>query len=347
MTTGTCPLQHFLLFSSTQTFFRADMVHPDWEARLEAMKATVARRANRRIVFRQVGDRLVPVGITSGRAGDGANPTMATTALPAGFLSQIAAALDASNEGTGTGRRRGSRRSSRGQSNEINQLLESLGLGGGADLEEMMLQEAMKASMADEEERVKKQKDEEAANKAKASANVEARPSNAIAAPRSPGTTQRLLSEAISDDSALSTSPYTPPSFSQSPLAVQAASSSANTGAPPQLAAVAPIPSPSHDLSSISLGPASSTIPAPAPAPSTSLSSAVAVPGASSSSASALAPSDVASSAASTTSSILPAPSPSAGYEPLPDETDPETASTSSGKHGMNGGVQTGRLVDF
>lgn len=31
------------------------------------MKAVAARRANRRIIMRQVGDRLIPVGITSGR----------------------------------------------------------------------------------------------------------------------------------------------------------------------------------------------------------------------------------------------------------------------------------------
>lgn len=31
------------------------------------MRAAVARRANRRIIMRQVGDRLIPVGISSGR----------------------------------------------------------------------------------------------------------------------------------------------------------------------------------------------------------------------------------------------------------------------------------------
>ena len=34
---------------------------------MEAVRAAVARRANRRIVMRQVGDRLIPVGVTSGR----------------------------------------------------------------------------------------------------------------------------------------------------------------------------------------------------------------------------------------------------------------------------------------
>ncbi len=44
-----------------------DHIRPDWEAKLEAVRAAVARRANRRIIMRQVGDRLIPVGITSGR----------------------------------------------------------------------------------------------------------------------------------------------------------------------------------------------------------------------------------------------------------------------------------------
>lgn len=44
-----------------------DQIRPDWEAKLEAVRAAVARRANRRIIMRQVGDRLIPVGVTSGR----------------------------------------------------------------------------------------------------------------------------------------------------------------------------------------------------------------------------------------------------------------------------------------
>lgn len=44
-----------------------DHIRPDWEAKVAAVRAAVARRANRRIVMRQVGDRLIPVGVTSGR----------------------------------------------------------------------------------------------------------------------------------------------------------------------------------------------------------------------------------------------------------------------------------------
>jgi hypothetical protein len=44
-----------------------DHIRPDWEAKLASVRAAVARRANRRIIMRQVGDRLIPVGVTSGR----------------------------------------------------------------------------------------------------------------------------------------------------------------------------------------------------------------------------------------------------------------------------------------
>ena len=46
---------------------KIDHIRPDWEAKLAAVRAAVARRANRRIIMRQVGDRLIPVGVTSGR----------------------------------------------------------------------------------------------------------------------------------------------------------------------------------------------------------------------------------------------------------------------------------------
>ena len=45
----------------------SDQIRPDWEAKLAQVRAAVARRANRRIIMRQVGDRLIPIGVTSGR----------------------------------------------------------------------------------------------------------------------------------------------------------------------------------------------------------------------------------------------------------------------------------------
>ena len=96
----------------------ADMIHPDWEAKLAAVRAAVARRANRRIIMRQAGDRLIPVGVTSGRV----------HALP------TEEGGSETPEGSGD---RGSRRARRRQQNqELNQFLGNMGLGG-QDLEEV------------------------------------------------------------------------------------------------------------------------------------------------------------------------------------------------------------------
>lgn len=205
-----------LTYSSAIT----DMIHPDWEAKLEQMKAVVARRANRRIVFRQVGDRLIPVGITSGRGDEGATPTMAATSLPPGLLSQIAAALDASNENGGSSRRR-SRGSRRRSNDEMTQLLESLGLGGGADIEELMLQEAMRQSQLEEEERQKKaQTQTYSASGESAAPAAQAPPASATSAFRvdEDPATERMLSEAMSGSvSPALSAPASPPRLSLAP----------------------------------------------------------------------------------------------------------------------------------
>jgi hypothetical protein len=95
-----------------------DHIRPDWEAKLAAVRAAVTRRANRRIVMRQVGDRLVPIGVTSGRVIEAADGV-----------------ANAEGGENGSGRRR--RRIHGGQ--DINQILGSVGLGGlgGQDLEEV------------------------------------------------------------------------------------------------------------------------------------------------------------------------------------------------------------------
>lgn len=99
-----------------------DQIRPDWEAKLAAVRATVARRANRRIIMRQVGDRLIPVGITSGRI----------QAFPQDGTGDQGEAPDAPTEG------RSSRRSRRRQQQqqELNQILGTIGIGG-QDLEEV------------------------------------------------------------------------------------------------------------------------------------------------------------------------------------------------------------------
>ena len=107
-----------LLLQARRSYNAKDQIHPDWEAKLAAVRAAVARRANRRIIMRQVGDRLIPVGVTSGRV----------HALPA----EEGGAETA--EGSSD---RGSRRSRRRQQNqELNQFLGTMGLAG-QDLEEV------------------------------------------------------------------------------------------------------------------------------------------------------------------------------------------------------------------
>lgn len=104
----------------------ADQIRPDWEAKLNAVRAQVARRANRRIVMRQVGDQLIPVGITSGRV----------VALPPG--SEGAVVIDENS--LNSRRRRRPERGNGGGGNgpDINQLLGHMGMGmGGPDLEEV------------------------------------------------------------------------------------------------------------------------------------------------------------------------------------------------------------------
>jgi len=124
-----------------------DQIRPDWEAKLAAVRAAVARRANRRIVMRQVGDRLIPVGVTSGRV----HP-----------LGQEESSSDSSENG-------GSRRRRR----QHNPAFEQFFGMSGQDLEELMLMEAMRLSLLEHEEQQRKESEErkkvEAANAAAAS----------------------------------------------------------------------------------------------------------------------------------------------------------------------------------
>ncbi|KAH9952195.1 hypothetical protein B0H21DRAFT_783026 [Amylocystis lapponica] len=123
-----------------------DHIRPDWETKLAAVRAAVTRRANRRIIMRQVGDRLIPVGVTSGRV----HP------LPT---------EDGQIETGDAGGDRGSRRSRRRQQNpDINQLLGTMGLGG-QDLEELMVMEAMRLSLIEHDEQQRREMEEEAKKK--------------------------------------------------------------------------------------------------------------------------------------------------------------------------------------
>ncbi|CED84241.1 Putative Zn-finger protein [Phaffia rhodozyma] len=116
-----------------------DEIRPDWEAKLDAVKAVAARRANRRIVMRQVGDRLIPVGVTSSRT------PIAPLQLGEGDQPQS------------TNGRRGSRR----MTGEMAMV--------GPDIEEIMMMEAMRLSLLEHEQHQARQATEEQ-NKNKSSA---------------------------------------------------------------------------------------------------------------------------------------------------------------------------------
>ncbi|KAJ6455750.1 hypothetical protein C8R45DRAFT_586796 [Mycena sanguinolenta] len=117
-----------------------DHIRPDWEAKLAAVRAAVTRRANRRIIMRQVGDRLIPVGVTSGRVHPLTPEEAAQAEVPA--------------EGTG------SRRSRRRQQPPPNGNFEQFMGMGGQELEELMIMEAMRLSLIDHEEQQRKEAEE-------------------------------------------------------------------------------------------------------------------------------------------------------------------------------------------
>ncbi|KAJ7219108.1 hypothetical protein GGX14DRAFT_434654 [Mycena pura] len=154
-----------------------DHIRPDWEAKLAAVRAAVARRANRRIVMRQVGDRLIPVGVTSGRVH--------------ALSPEEAAQAEGSADGTG------SRRSRRRQQPPPNGNLEQFMGMGGSELEELMIMEAMRLSLIDHEEQQRKEAEEK--KKAAATVPVEAHSSNPASSSLSPpsapsGSSSRSLS---------------------------------------------------------------------------------------------------------------------------------------------------------
>ncbi|KAF7440773.1 SNF1-interacting protein [Pleurotus ostreatus] len=114
-----------------------DQIRPDWEAKLAAVRAAVARRANRRIIMRQVGDRLIPVGVTSGRV--------------------HAIGEEGQTEGDNGGRR--SRRRHQQPQQGFDQLLGTMGIAG-QDLEELMIMEAMRLSLIEHEDQQRKEAEE-------------------------------------------------------------------------------------------------------------------------------------------------------------------------------------------
>lgn len=169
-----------------------DAIQPDWEAKLAAVRATAARRAARRVVFRQIGERLVPVGISSGReinpnhlitddqgrlilttpvpvVGQGGREPNTSSMTEAGITGRDGSGLAGFSSPSRLLGRSSRRRGHTGGSNSLGEMDHHRMLLGG-DLEELMVMEAMRLSMLDEEERRKKSEKE-----AKAQAKKEAK----------------------------------------------------------------------------------------------------------------------------------------------------------------------------
>lgn len=205
-----------------------DHIRPDWEAKLAAVRAAVARRANRRIIMRQVGDRLIPIGITSGRV------------------------VQENAEGSGEGEQHpgggGSRRRRRHQQGpDINQLLGSVGLGplAGQDLEELMVMEAMRLSLLEHEEQQRRQQTEQNANNANNTNTDQSAPSDVSNAAPTPIPVPAPSStpSAPTEPSQISLSPPTtsnPPSRPRSPF--QLAPSTDSSGHQRRPSSPAPTP---------------------------------------------------------------------------------------------------------
>ena len=146
-----------------------DHVRPDWELKLAQAQAAVTRRANRRVIMRQVGDRLIPIGISSSRAGAdlaaAAEGGLVSMNGPGGsIILQDGQMLPGLASLTGSsGRRRGRGSRSEGTNEEVARFMR---MGNGQDMEELMMMEAMRLSLLEHEEQQKKQAAEEAAKRA-------------------------------------------------------------------------------------------------------------------------------------------------------------------------------------
>ncbi|EJD53049.1 hypothetical protein AURDEDRAFT_110838 [Auricularia subglabra TFB-10046 SS5] len=139
-----------------------DQIRPDWEAKLAAVRAAVTRRANRRIIMRQVGDRLIPVGVTSGRL----------HAVPGGGSQLGDGTVLVTEAPTPPYGDEGGRRSGRTRNRDLSQLLGGLTIGG-QDLEELMVMEAMRLSLLEHEEQQRRER-EAAARAGSSGQNVDA-----------------------------------------------------------------------------------------------------------------------------------------------------------------------------
>lgn len=153
-----------------------DQIRPDWQVKLQAAEAAIARRANRRIIMRQVGDRLIPVGVSSSRLGSEL-PLMGgavmgpggaiilqegqSLQLPPGFLAsgpsagsgsssrsaRQAAAAEGAAQGTAVAAAGGQQQTQRGSTRQRDLARYLHSLGSGQDLEEVRNQPTLPSQL--------------------------------------------------------------------------------------------------------------------------------------------------------------------------------------------------------
>lgn len=150
-----------------------DQVRPDWHYKLAQAEAAVARRANRRVIMRQVGDRLIPIGISSSRMGADLAAAAESGRINLNGPGGSIILNDGQNwpgAGSVTTSRRRSSRPSRGGNEGLPEFARLMRMGAGEDMEEAMVMEAMRLSLLEHEEQQRKQAEEEKKKKAGAAA---------------------------------------------------------------------------------------------------------------------------------------------------------------------------------
>ncbi|KAJ1030942.1 hypothetical protein NDA18_002169 [Ustilago nuda] len=219
-----------------------DQVRPDWHIKLAHAEAAVARRANRRVIMRQVGDRLIPIGISSSRMGADLAAAAESGRInlngPGGsIILNEGQNWPASTAGVTTSRRRSSR-PSRGAAEGLPEFARLIRMGAGEDIEEAMVIEAMRLSLLEHEEQQRKQAEEEKKKK----------PQVATLATSPESTSNHLASSSTSP-----APPPPPPPPAQSVLQGTEASQPSTAPASSYSAPILPPPATSVDPASLGL----------------------------------------------------------------------------------------------
>ncbi|PWZ02707.1 hypothetical protein BCV70DRAFT_4898 [Testicularia cyperi] len=169
-----------------------DQVRPDWQHKLAQAQAAVARRANRRVIMRQVGDRLIPIGISSSRMGADLAAAAESGRInmngPGGsIILNDGQTLPGASPIT-TSRRRSSRPSRGAEVGGLPDLARMMRMANGEDMEELMLMEAMRLSLLEHEEQQRKRAEEEKKKSAQQAQTQQQSSPSSTQAPQQTGT---------------------------------------------------------------------------------------------------------------------------------------------------------------